>query len=563
MPTVNPAPLPSPKPQYELSDGTPAVGYKLFSYVGGSVSTKQNTYTDSTGGVANTNPIVLNALGQPTTEIWLASGQTYKFVLAPPTDTDPPTSPVWTIDNLRGINDTTVTADQWVAGPTPTYVSTTQFTLAGDQTSTFTVGRRLKFTVTAGTVYGRITVSAYGVLTTVTVAMDGAQVLDSGLSAVSYGILTSNVLSIPIRAAASAGTDTYTASVGISRYVAFDEYLINIGNTNTGAATLNLDSLGAKTVKTQNGSAVVGGQLKGQHTFRFDGTDMIVLNPNVAIVDSGINDFRLTLTSGTPVTTVDVAAATTIYCTPYKGNRIALYDGSGWNVRSSAEFSLALGTLTSGLPYDVFCYDNAGVPTLEFLAWTNTTTRATALAYQDGILSKTGALTRRYLGTFYTISTTQTADSKTVGRFLWNYYNRVLRNTQGTFSADMSTSSATYVELNTEIQNKFIIGVSEDVVTGFVSGTASNSAAANQYTATAVAFDSTSTAEASFETTFGNSGGTANVKMPVSVSGQKIGLAVGYHYATLLGKTDGSTSTWSSATAATTAKVYLQLAIFA
>lgn len=39
---------------------------------------------------------------------------------------------------------------------------------------------------------------------------------------------------------------------------------------------------------------------------------------------------RLTLTSGTPVTTSDVTAATTIYFTPYKGNRIALCGGTNF-----------------------------------------------------------------------------------------------------------------------------------------------------------------------------------------------------------------------------------------
>ena len=272
----------------------------------------------------------------------------------------------------------------------------------------------------------------------------------------------------------------------------------------------------------------------------------------------GVNDFRLTLTSGTPVTTADVAAATTIYCTPYKGKAIDLYDGTLWNVRSSAEFSLAIGTLTSGLPYDVFCYDNAGVPTLEFAAWTNTTTRATALVYQDGILSKLGALTRRYLGTFYTISTTQTADSKTAGRFLWNYYNRVLRNTQGTFSTDRTTTSTSYAELNAEIQNKFILGLAEDCVTISTTGSTSNSAGGN-YNGTAVAFDGT-TAEAGLETSTGNAG-AGGAKMAVAISGLKIALAVGYHYATLVGKVDGNTGTWYSATAATTSKTYLQLGI--
>jgi hypothetical protein len=73
---------------------------------------------------ANTNPVVLNALGNPTTQIWFTAGQSYKVVYAPSTDTDPPTSPIWTIDNLTGINDVTVASQsEWVAGPTPTYVA--------------------------------------------------------------------------------------------------------------------------------------------------------------------------------------------------------------------------------------------------------------------------------------------------------------------------------------------------------------------------------------------------------------------------------------------------------
>ena len=192
---VNCSPF-GPKPQFELANGTPAVGNQLFFYVAGSVNTKQNTYTDSTGGVANPNPIVLNALGETPNEIWFTAGLGYKVVYAPATDTDPPTSPIWTIDNLRGINDTSVSIDQWIAGPTPTFVGATQFTLVGDQTSTFHVGRRLKSTNTSGTIYSTITVSAFAAVTTVTVVNDSG-VLDAGLSAMSYGLLTNVNYSIP------------------------------------------------------------------------------------------------------------------------------------------------------------------------------------------------------------------------------------------------------------------------------------------------------------------------------------------------------------------------------
>jgi hypothetical protein len=207
-----------------------------------------------------------------------------------------------------------------------------------------------------------------------------------------------------------------------------------------------------------------------------------------------INDFRLTLTTGVPVTTSDVIGATTIYCCPYKGNRIALYDGTNWNLRTSAEFSLALGTITAARPYDVFCYDNAGVPTLEFTAWTNATTRATALTYQDGVLVKTGATTRRYLGTFYTTSTTTTEDSFTK-RFLWNYYNRIKRSLlkrDATASWTYTTATPRYANNNAANIVDMVIGVSEDSVSINLDVAFTNSGG-NVNISTGIGFDGIST----------------------------------------------------------------------
>jgi hypothetical protein len=205
-----------------------------------------------------------------------------------------------------------------------------------------------------------------------------------------------------------------------------------------------------------------------------------------------VQQFRLTLTSGLPVTSSDVTGATTIYCTPYRGNKIALYDGTKWVVRSSAEFSLALGTLTSGRPYDVFCYDNAGVPTLEFTSWTNATSRATALTYQDGILVKSGALTRRYLGTFYTASTTTTEDTSTK-RYLWNYYNRALRPMIKTdATANWNYTTPTYRQARADVTNQldFVIGVQEDAIVAQVHALCAVGSTAS-YAVSAIGLDST------------------------------------------------------------------------
>jgi hypothetical protein len=148
-------------------------------------------------------------------------GQTYKLLLAPATDTDPPASPIWTIDNVSPINDTTQSIDQWVAGPTPTFISATSFSLVGDQTANFHVGRRLKTTNTSGTVYSAITNAVFGALTTVTVVNDSGS-LDSGLSAVSYGLLAASNPAVPAllnngnitQALADAATTSWNTSLG-------------------------------------------------------------------------------------------------------------------------------------------------------------------------------------------------------------------------------------------------------------------------------------------------------------------------------------------------------------
>ena len=194
---VNPSPF-GPKPAFFDAAGAPDNTYKLFTYIAGS-NTKQNTYTSSTGSVANSNPIILNTLGMTPNEFWFTASALYKVVLAPSTDTDPPSSPIWTIDNLRGINDpvATVTQDEWVQyGAAATYVSATSFTVAGNATTTFQIGRRIKTTNSGGAIYSTITNSVFGAVTTLTVTNDSGT-LDSGLSIVSYGLLAAINPSVP------------------------------------------------------------------------------------------------------------------------------------------------------------------------------------------------------------------------------------------------------------------------------------------------------------------------------------------------------------------------------
>lgn len=83
---------------------------------------------------------------------------------------------------------------------------------------------------------------------------------------------------------------------------------------------------------------------------------------------------RLTLTSNTPITG-NVTAATTIYFTPFGGNRVALYDTvANWYTFPFSEISVAVPSTVYRL-FDIFVYD--GGATLEAVNWNQSTAAIT------------------------------------------------------------------------------------------------------------------------------------------------------------------------------------------
>lgn len=94
----NVQPIVQPHAYFLDASGNPCAGCSLFTYSAGT-TTPLATYTDSTGGTPNTNPIVLGADGGPPTNtaIWLTSGVAYKFVLQSASS-----ATIWTVDNVVG-----------------------------------------------------------------------------------------------------------------------------------------------------------------------------------------------------------------------------------------------------------------------------------------------------------------------------------------------------------------------------------------------------------------------------------------------------------------------------
>ena len=159
---------------------------------------------------------------------------------------------------------------------------------------------------------------------------------------------------------------------------------------------------------------------------------------------------RLTLTSGLPVMASSVAAATSIYYTPFTGNLVPLYDGTNMfpavfseiaNITTDATKNPA--AVVNNSLYDLFVWNDAG--TLRISrgpAWTNDTTRSagTALVLTKGIYLNSIAITNgpgasrgTYVGTMRSNGTASVdynlgaiAAAVTPAKLdLWNTYNRV------------------------------------------------------------------------------------------------------------------------------------------
>lgn len=367
------------------SNGNPATGWKIYSYVANS-STPLATYTTSAGSVSQSNPIVINSLGFPTNgQIWLTAGLSYKLVLTNTSDVVQKTE-----DNIMGVNDSSVTIDQWVdSGLTPTYVSATSFTLSGDQTSAFTVGRRLRTTNTSGTIYSTISASVFGALTTITVINDSG-VLDSGLSTVSYGLLTSVNQSIPspvneyqggdVASASTINLDTVSGKIvdvtgttpitaitlaqGRERIVRFRGIL-----TLTNGASLPLP--GGQNIITADGDlAIFRGEASSVvrcNTYILSGGRLLVVNNEVQTINASVAasaltitasrlslDFRsATLTSGTVTTIVGIPANLVISSGSTLGTTNAIQsDIAVLALNNAGTIELAAANMTGGVQID-------------------------------------------------------------------------------------------------------------------------------------------------------------------------------------------------------------------
>lgn len=472
----------------DTSTGLAVNGGLVWTYLAGG-STPVATYTDVGLSVANSNPIVAGSDGRFVA--FLTPGVSYKFVYE--TAATPPAhgSVIATRDNIQAVPQFTGNYD--VTG-------TAGESLTGGQAVYLSDGSGSK---AAGQWYRADNSNSYS--------------------------STDNLVGMVPSSIASAATGTIrlagqvpglTVSIGSKYYI----------GTN-GAITA--------TPPTTNQRLI--GEADSSTTLLLPGNPLPPPTVPTAMVSG-----RLTLTSGTAVTTSDVTAATTVYFTPYMGNQIALFDGtSKWNLRTFAEISIAVPATTSQM-YDLFVFDNNGTVTLEALAWTNDTTRATALTLQNGVLVKTGATTRRFVGSFRTTGVSgQTEDSATK-RYLSNYYNRVRRPLYKQYAdATWNYTTATWRQANANTANQvdIVVGFAEVELFLQLQVLANNSAGGANV---GIAFGESSTSSPISTAVGGGLSSEAGVTELVTLTLSRNPAAGRYFYAFLESSTATPTTTWTN-----------------
>ncbi|MFZ5565975.1 MAG: hypothetical protein ACOY95_03130 [Pseudomonadota bacterium] len=213
---------------------------------------------------------------------------------------------------------------------------------------------------------------------------------------------------------------------------------------------------------------------------------------------------------------------------PYKGNKITI--GGRVETVPSAGVTLSASGLTPSTLYYIYAYMNSGTMTLE------ASTTAYATDATTGVTIKSGDATRTLVGMARPITGPAWADTA-AQRFVRSWFNDPGVACTAAFTAGRSTSSGTYVELNTEIRNEFLVWAGEKAQIS-TEGYQLSGGAGNTYTS--VGIDGTTAEDTCVAQSNPADGfGSANCTL------QKTGLAEGYHYATLLAKVDVSSATWA------------------
>ena len=460
----------SPSPFLTALDNSGNIinGSCIWVYLAGT-TTPATTYTTSSG-TANSQPILADSAGRFVA--YLTPGTSYKFTYeATPCSAASHGSVLKTQDNIAAVPVSGLNVD--ITGTVGATVATGDLLYLSDGSGALNAGQW--YAADADNTYSSTTAGSVGFATAAITSATSGTIRTTGRVTGLSGLTAGELYYASATAAGLTATPpTNAVCVGkadstTSLILPCDAAVVRMPDsdgTHSLVVKTTSDLTADRLLTVVPGDAARTVTLSGNPTLSdwFDQSVKTTAAPtyNYTLPCQG----RLTLTTATPVTTGDVTAAGTIYYTPYVGNQCWTYDGSAsWVLVPFTEISLAI-TCTASNMYDVWVYNSSGTLTLETLIWTNATTRATALVRTNGVNTKTGATTRRYVGSFYCTATNQTEDSY-ARRMVFNMDNRVSRPMwvqDPTDNWTMASTTLRQARSTATNQLDFVVGVAEETL---------------------------------------------------------------------------------------------------
>jgi hypothetical protein len=259
----------------------------------------------------------------------------------------------------------------------------------------------------------------------------------------------------------------------------------------------------------------------------------------ISLVDNNISDpdtggsnwtgFQISQTVPAMQGRLSYTSGTACMLSPVNGGLMWI-NGLNYSI-PSAGVNLSNGSLSASTLYYVYAYMSGLSMTLE----ASTTGYAAA---SNGVQQKIGAATRTLVGMVYMNGSGQFVSQDGSLQVL-TYYMRALKRSRSQFSATRTTTSSSFNEINNEIRNSFLVWANENVDFDFAGST---NATNGQNTVTGISFDGAAAEQETCAAASGVSG--------IGISGTKVGLSEGLHYATLFGAvgSGAGTGTWYGVT---------------
>lgn len=265
------------------NSGQPLAAGKVYTYSAGT-STPVSLYTASDKSTSATNPLILDGNGKA--QVW-ADGR-YKFVVKTSADVT-----LYTLDNLLyGFDDTTV-----LYGGTSTGSANVQVVSVPATVTSYSNGQTVSFV--AGYTNSGATTLQFNSLSAVNLvkgpipsSLQAGDLIAGQLYTAIYHGGTFRLQDYPSVADIQrsrtqlitdvAGTNAITGKVtpSLTGYETGAVYRFKAANANNGPVTINIDSLGAKTLQYNNAALVAGEVAQNVwHEVVYDGTQFQLLNP--------------------------------------------------------------------------------------------------------------------------------------------------------------------------------------------------------------------------------------------------------------------------------------------